>query len=249
MKRIAFFICLFFISIIGVNAQTLSEIARELNGTLPQKAAFITMESASFANNTFVMSMTMDGGKMFNITYYNAKPKEGKEWFKLWSMNLYKVYPYMFHRMIEKNVNFKVIVNDISNDDKCSIVMTPTDIKDAITKYGSMDDDLRGLTSQMLSTNIQSPQQLDEITFMVGADLTKDAFTYKYTIDDSFLDMNAMQEFLDESKAERLATYRTVDTFMVNSCISTGRKLKFVYTGKVSKKVASLIFTPRELAY
>ncbi len=249
MKKKTIFICIVFILFTGVNAQTLSKIARELNGILPQKTAFITIESASFANNTFVIAMTIDGGKMFNITYYNAKPKEGKEWLKLWSINLYKVYPYMFRRMIEKNINFKVIVNDISNDDKCSIVMTPKDIKDAISKYGSMNYDLRALTSQMLATNIQSPQQLDEITFIIGADLTTDAFTYKYTIDDSFFDMNSMQDLLNENKAERLTTYRMVDTFMVNSCISTGRKLKFVYTGKFSKKIASLIFTPRELAY
>lgn len=88
MKRITFLILVLLISIIGVNAQTLSEIARDLNSTLPQKISFITMERASFANSTFVMEMTMDGGKMFNITYYNAKPKEAKEWFKLWSMNL-----------------------------------------------------------------------------------------------------------------------------------------------------------------
>lgn len=247
--RILFIILTLFISLIGTNAQTLSEIAREINRTLPRKDSFLSMERVFFANNTFVTEMIIDAGKLFNITYYNAKPKEAKEWIKLWSMSLYKSYPYMFHRMVKKNVNFKAVTKDISNDDKCSVVLTPTDLREAISKYGFMNYDLRMLTSQMLNTNIQSPQQLDEITFMIGADLTTDAFTYKYTIDDTFLDMNDIQEFLDESRAERLATFRTIDTFLIKACISTGRKLKFVYTGKVSKKVASLIFTPKELAY
>ena len=88
-----------------------------------------------------------------------------------------------------------------------------------------------------------------ELCPLKSVPVTTDAFTYKYVIDDTFHDMNAIQKFLDENRAERLATYRTIDTFLINACISTGRKLKFVYTGKTSKKIASLIYTPRELAY
>lgn len=42
--RIIFLMLMFFISLIGANAQTLYEIARESNRILPQTDSFITIE-------------------------------------------------------------------------------------------------------------------------------------------------------------------------------------------------------------
>ena len=68
------------------NGQTLSEIARKINNTLPIKNEYISIRKVAFSNNQFVLDADFNLGDQLDLIYYKSKPKEAKEWFKIWSM-------------------------------------------------------------------------------------------------------------------------------------------------------------------
>ena len=54
------------------NGQTLSEIARELNKSLPSKNEFVSIKSVSFSKNQFILNAEINVGKQFNLIYYKS---------------------------------------------------------------------------------------------------------------------------------------------------------------------------------
>ena len=231
------------------NGQTLSEIARELNKSLPSKNEFVSIKSVSFSKNQFILNAEINVGKQFNLIYYKSKPKEAKEWCKAWTMITYKKSAYMFNRMIEKNVDFVIHLRDIKNIEDMNVVLTPYDLKDAIKKYASLDSDELQLTCQCIATNIQSPQQIDEITFITGAKLTSTSLENYYLVDDEFFDFKDLEEEMDNLKFDILEEEKSTlnGTFVIQLLIKTGRSLKYVYTGKKSKLTFPITVSVTEL--
>ena len=247
MKKFLFLLMLAIATI--CNGQTLSEIARKINNTLPIKNEYISIRKVAFSNNQFVLDADFNLGDQLDLIYYKSKPKEAKEWFKIWSMTTYKAYPYLFNRMIEKKVDYVINVHDVSNHESITMVLSPQDIQDAKKKYAFMDKNELHLTNQCLSVNIQSPQQIDEITFLNGAKLTPSFYEYQYLVDDEFIDMEDIKENMTNSKAEALTTY--LSSFnahaIFNILIETGRSFKTTYKGKTTNKSFSIIYKPNEL--
>ena len=231
------------------NGQTLSEIARKINSTLPLKNDFISIRKVAFSNNQFVLYADFTLGDQLDLIYFKSKPKEAKEWFKIWSMTTYKAYPYMFNRMIEKKVDYVIKVHDLSNHESMTMVLSPQDIQDAKKKYAFMDKKELDLTNQCLSVNIQSPQQIDEITFLNGAKLTSSFYEYLYLVEDEFVDMDALKVDMTNDKAENLNTYLSSFNARVifNVLIETGRSFRTTYKGKTTNKSFTIIYMPKEL--
>ena len=249
MKRILFV----FILAISLNAQsqTLSEIAREIDKICPMKQGFLEFGACRFSQNALVFDINTDGGKQFNIQYFKKKPTEGKEWFKIWLMFTHKTTPYICNRVIQKNVNIEYHINDLSHNVSHIVVLTPKDVQNAINKYGNLNDSELSLTSQVVSSNIQTPQIVDEITTMSGAVLSPKALQYEYVIDDSQIEMSKLKEYLNENRADILHQYTASYAYesIINALVSSNRSLILVYKGKNSKSSYSLSFNTRELSY
>lgn len=250
MKKILVF--LLFCMCLNVHSQTLSEIAQEMNKRCPVKqGGIIEFSACHFSQNTFVMDLKVEVGNQFDIKFFNKKQTEGKEWFKIWLMYIHRVYPYICNRAILKNVNIKINVKDLSHSVSHSVVLTPRDIQNAINKYGKLDDNELALVNQVVSTNIQTPLIVDEITTLTGAVLTPSSLQFDYTIEDSEIDMETIQAYLKENRADILNQYSVGYAYesIVGALVKSNRSFILLYKGKYSKKTASLSFNPRELDY
>ena len=249
MKRILF---VFILAIsLNVQSQTLSEIAREVDKVCPMKQGFMDIKACRFSQNTFVFDINIDAGKQFNIQYFKNKPTEGKEWFKIWLMFGHKNTPYLCNRVIQKNVNIKINIRDISHNVSHIVVLTPLDVLNAINRYGKLSDSELSLTSQVVSSNIQTPLVVDRITTMIGAKLTPKALQFEYVIDDSQIDMSKLKEYLNENRADILHQYTSSYAYeaITKALVSSHRSFVLLYKGKNSKLSYSITFNTRELSY
>ena len=231
------------------NGQTLSEIARKINSGLPYKNDYVSISKVSFSNNQFILDADFNLGDLLDFIYFKSKPREAKEWFKMVSVTTYQAYPYLYNRMIEKKVDYVINVHDLSHHESMTMILSPHDIQDAIKKYAFMDKKELQLTSQCLSVNIQSPKQLDEITFLNGVKLTPSYIEYLYLIDDEFVDMNMLKETVANTKSDYLTQY--LSTFnarlIFNDLIETGRSFRTTYKGKTTNNSFTISYTPNEL--
>ena len=249
MKRILF---VFILAIsLNVQSQTLSEIAREVDKVCPMKQGFMDIKACRFSQNTFVFDINIDAGKQFNIQYFKNKPTEGKEWFKIWLMFGHKNTPYLCNRVIQKNVNIKFNINDLSHNVSHIVVLTPKEIQNAINRYAKLSDSELSLTSQVVSSNIQTPLVVDRMTTMSGVVLTPEALQFEYVIDDSQIEMTKLKEHLNTNRTDILHQYTSSYAFksIINALIRSNRSLILLYKGRISKSSYSITFNKRELSY
>lgn len=225
---------------------TLEEFSREGNKELPANLGLCTIDKTSFKDNVFTWYYTFNAS-FYNFNNFQKNTFFSKEFAKLWTINMYKKVPYVFNRMITKNVTMKIAIYDQLNNINVSISLSPKDLTSMIEKYYKMGDDLFALTSQNIFTKCFRPIKCDNGDFLVNSELTPYSFEYQYEVNDSVVS-DRLNETRLQKVSENLIKKWGQDKYnLIWSVIRTNRSFKLTYIGKYSKDKYSVSFNATQL--
>lgn len=126
-------LALVMLTVCNGKAQTLSEISARLNKSCPIDKGMVSINKTSFSGNTFSLYIAYADAQV-SFDSLRVKPKTGEELAAFFVGLMYKSYPYMFTRMLSKNVPFRLLVSEKYGDDHYSVTLPPNKIKAAIRK-------------------------------------------------------------------------------------------------------------------
>ena len=231
-------------------AQTLSDIAKITNDVCPVKGRLFTIKKASYANNIFFYYLELDGEKSFNVQTLLAKQEKAREWCQIITAFAFFDNRYAIKRMIEKKVNFKILIDDTNYYGTHEIVFSPQQLQEIIRKYERMNINLLCLENQAIITNIQAPYKIDNISTLLGAHYDDFCFEYIYQIDDTIVKMKDFEKLIESQRQNHMRVFYTDysghDLF--KACVETGRYMKCTYKGKNSGDKVTMYFKRNEMA-
>ena len=171
-------LALVMLTVCNGKAQTLSEISARLNKSCPIDKGMVSINKTSFSGNTFSLYIAYADGQV-SFDSLRVKPKTGEELAAFFVGLMYKSYPYMFTRMLSKNVPFRLLVSEKYGDDHYSVTLPPNKIKAAIRKYADLSIDMIILEKELIYG--QCMKDVLKVIFH------PDCLEYQFAFDDSFL--------------------------------------------------------------
>ena len=232
---------------VTVAAQTISELAYEMNKACPIKVTGLTINKITFANNTLEHYLTVDNGSSLHLPNLYSHPNEGKEVLKMMFFGLFSELRYYRDRIIEKGVYIKYNIYDKILDSSTSIVLTTSDLKNAISQYSHMNplefDILRIVTAH----NMMVPYQIDDCSYDIGLLSENNSIILQILIDDNICDFELLKENRQEMKEEMFKELKSSFSPLVDIVLKNANYvIKIRYINKSTEEYFDLLYYNRD---
>lgn len=234
-------LALVMLTVCNGKAQTLSEISARLNKSCPIDKGMVSINRTSFSGNTFSLYIAYADGQL-SFDSLRVKPKTGEELAAFFVGLMYKSYPYMFTRMLSKNVPFRLLVSEKYGDDHYSVTLPPNKIKAAIRKYADLSIDMIILEKELIYG-----QCIKDVLKVI---LHPDCLEYQFAFDDSFLTDDNLENYKEELRKSikaNMMTRRDQSTVVNLTALKhTHKNLKYTYVG-TSGRIISVVLDQDDL--
>jgi len=233
------------------NSQTLSEVIKKTNANLPRSFELYTFQQFYFEDDICLLQMTLHGDEILNSEYLTRDPQATKVWFRYFTMGIYNFYPNVLDKVVAGSANLSVYFHDVSYDRKFLATYTNQELKDILDEYRRIGKNTFIIKLEQAYSNLLKGLQLaDELTTSLGAEVTSDAFIYKFEVDEDYINIADLQANMKIGRkavlSESLQTDKTKPFSFFSALKATKRKLKQIYIGSITGKTASVTYTPNE---
>ena len=128
------------------------------------------------------------------------------------------------------------------------ITLESYEIDKALKRNTNIDPQTMSLLLISKSEKMLLPVQVDELTFWTDSQLNDDSFIYVYEVDDSNIDLNAIDLALLKQQMKSLYAHpQKPMQKQIELCIKTQRSIGYKYIGTRTNKTFTVSLTPIEL--
>lgn len=220
----------------SAQAQTLSEMSARFNKTCPIDQGVVSINKTSFSDNVFSLYIAYADGQI-SFDSLRVKTSAGEAFAAFYVGIMYRSSPYIVTRMLNKNVQFRLIVSEKFGDERYSATLPPSKIKEAIRKYGNLSSDM-----MMLEKDVVYGEITKDVLKVI---LHPDCLEYQFAFDDSYYNddyLETSKDAIRKSIKANLMTQRDMSNAATLTALKhTHRNLKYTYIGTSGKMVSVLL--------
>lgn len=135
-----------------------------------------------------------------------------------------------------------------SRSKSANILLEPYEIESALKRNTNIDPETMSLMLISKAENMLLPVNVDQLTNWTASQLSKSSFVYVYEVDDSTIDLNAIDRVkLKEQMRSLYAHPQKPMVRQIELCIKTGRSIGYKYIGTQTNTSFTIELSPSEL--
>ena len=184
----------------------------------------------------------------FDLSIINNSKSAAKELFMTELRGLEDNYRELFDSLASFNRSVRFNINADNDTITAIVILSPQDIKEALSKPPYNDKSELGLIVFCRIMNIALPVFVDEYTRWTAITLDQNYIVFRYEIDDSNSPVNIWDLPLLKQRLTKQynQTFDSIEKILWNT-VATDRGLKYVYIGLSSGETVVITFNEKEL--
>lgn len=174
-----------------------------------------------------------DAAKEFIMTEIQGMPKELRK---------------AMSDIVKEQFSLSICLSLTSRSKSANIRLEPQEIENALKRNTNIDSKTMSLMLISKAENMLLPVNVDQLTNWTASQLSNSSFVYVYEVDDSSLDLNAIDRV--KLKEQMKSLYTSPQKPMerqIELCINTGRSIGYKYIGTQTSKSFLIELSPLEL--
>lgn len=134
--------------------------------------------------------------------------------------------------IVKEQFSLSIGLSLTSRSKSANILLEPYEIENALKRNTNIDSETMSLMLISKAENMLLPVKVDELTNWTASKLSNNSFIYVYEVDDSTIDLNAIDRIkLKEQMKSLYAHPHKLMVRQIELCIKTGRSIGYKYIG------------------